>query len=626
MLKKLVGFGTLALLCSQVKAQEEEKKDTVLVQQLDEVVVSDSRFALKRENSGKTVVRITSEELNRNLGRSVAEIINTKSGLEVNGSRSYAGQNVSVYARGGNNRQVLVVIDGIQVNDPSNVNGEYDLRLLDAAQIKSIEILKGAASTLYGNSAATAVINITTKGAQKKGLALQVGSTLGTNSEQDRRNNNISQFSNTFQLTEATEKVSVSVLGGHKYTNGLSALQGTEPDVVSRYNGQLKLGYAPTQKLSFTGAVFYNKLDSGFDNSFPLEDADFRYDGEESRFAVSALYDYGAGQFQINSAFNQIDRRIISNFPASFTSESLLLDVFNRYVFNGTWYTVLGVNIMEGRTLFTETVENTTIDPYMNVVYVGKKGINLNIGARLNNHNAYGSHFIYNLNPSFRVKTKEGYLKFFGSYGTSFIAPNLSQLFGPFGANPLLGPETNNTAEVGWEYRPSARFRLSALYYQRTEEDRILFTTINPDTFESTYRNSTVAITFNGVEVECAVWPMETLFVSANYTFTDSDSGLALRVPKHRANLLATYELSKRTSVQFTFQYVSEREDTDFGTFEDVSLSAYDLMDLHWQYTLNDRFSFFLTAENIFNAKYEEVLGFNTRGRNFRGGFRLALN
>jgi len=455
---------------------------------------------------------------------------------------------------------------------------------------------------------------------------LQVGSTLGTNMDQDDQNNTLSQYSNTFQLTAATKKLSFSALGGHQHTDGLSAVQGTEADVVSRYNGQLKLGYAPTTKLSFTGTVFYNKLRSGFDNGFPLEDADFTYNGEESRFALSAKYDYGKGQVQVNTAFNQIDRRIVSNFPTSFNSESLLFDAFNRYIFNETWYTVVGLNVIEGRTLFTETVQNNTIDPYVNVVYVGDKGLNVNAGMRLNNHNEYGGHFIYNLNPSYRFKVKEGYLKLLGSYATSFIAPNLSQLFGPFGANPTLNPETNTTTELGWEYRPSSKIRFSALYYQRNEEDRILFTVIDPDTFTSAYTNSNEEINFSGVEVELELRPLPKFLFSANYTFTDSDSGLALRVPKHRANLLATYAFSEKASIQAAYQYISDREDVDFSTFETNTLPAYGLFDLQWQYALSHRFSLFLAAENLFNTDYEEVLGFTTRGRNYRGGFRLTVN
>ncbi len=199
-----------------------QRKDSLATQLLDEVVISDSRFALKRENSGKTVIKITGKEIERNQGRTLAEIINTKSGIEVNGSRSYAGQNVSVFARGGNNRQVLVIIDGIQVSDPSNVNAEYDLRLLNLSQIGSVELIKGGASTLYGNSAATVVINITTKKASTDAISIELASSLGTNQAQDEQDNDISDFSNSFLIQSNNGKFSAMVSGGHQYTDGLS--------------------------------------------------------------------------------------------------------------------------------------------------------------------------------------------------------------------------------------------------------------------------------------------------------------------------------------------------------------------------------------------------------------------
>ncbi|MEL6918389.1 MAG: TonB-dependent receptor, partial [Bacteroidota bacterium] len=81
---KFFGFCATILVCANVTAQE-QKSDSTQVQRLDEVVVSDSRFPLKRENSGKTVIKITTEELDRNQGKTVAEIINTKSGIEIGG-------------------------------------------------------------------------------------------------------------------------------------------------------------------------------------------------------------------------------------------------------------------------------------------------------------------------------------------------------------------------------------------------------------------------------------------------------------------------------------------------------------------------------------------------------------
>ena len=125
------------------------------IEELEEVVVTDSKFKLKRENSGKVITKITQEELEQLQGKSVADIVNTVSGIEINGVRSNAGQNLSYFVRGGRNRQVLILIDGIAVSDPSQIANDYDLRLLNADQVESIEILKGAASTLYGTGAAS---------------------------------------------------------------------------------------------------------------------------------------------------------------------------------------------------------------------------------------------------------------------------------------------------------------------------------------------------------------------------------------------------------------------------------------------------------------------------------------
>ncbi|HIC31767.1 MAG TPA: TonB-dependent receptor, partial [Flavobacteriaceae bacterium] len=135
-------------------------QDSTKVTKLKEVVISDSRFDLNRENSGKTIITISSEELQQNAEKTISQIINTKSGISVVGSNSQAGQPLTTSVRGGQNRQVLVLIDGVAVNDASQIENNFDLQLLDVNQIERIEILKGASSSLYGNRASTAVINI----------------------------------------------------------------------------------------------------------------------------------------------------------------------------------------------------------------------------------------------------------------------------------------------------------------------------------------------------------------------------------------------------------------------------------------------------------------------------------
>ena len=620
-MKKVI-FGLAALGCFCAVAQEQQN-DSLPTQQLDEVVVSDSRFALKRENSGKTVITITAKELEQNRGRSIPELINTKSGIEVNGTRSFAGQNITTFARGGNNRQVLIVIDGIQVSDPSSVNSEYDLRLLNSNQIERIEILKGAASTLYGNAAATAVINITTKKAKTPSIGLDIISSLGTNQSQDDQNYNLSDFSNTVTVQAKHNKLSILASGGHQFTDGLSAAIGEEPDAFSRLDGNLKIGYEFSDSFTVTASAFYNKIDSEFDNGFPVQDANFSFDSEQSRFGLSSTYSYNNGSLNFNGAFNQITRSFQSSFPSAFDSESIVLDVFNKYNFSNTFYTIVGLNIIDNTTLFGEEQQTTSTDPYVNLVYVSGKGLNVNAGARLNNHSEYGSNFIYNLNPSYTLKTGEGYLKFFGSFATSFIAPNLSQLFGPFGANPNLDPEENTTIEGGVEYRPSSKFRVSALYFNRNEDGRIAFVTIDPATFESEFQNLTEDTNFNGVELEVQARPVENLNISANYTYTDGEDGLALRIPQSKINGTLGYDFGPTTFASISYQYVSDRDDTDFATFSPVGLEAFSLVNLYAKHDICDRVGFFLALDNVFNTDYFEVTSFTTRGRNLRFGMEL---
>ncbi len=622
-MKKLFnGWVALTLCWTHLTAQEQ---DSLRIEQLDEVVLTDSRFALKRENSGKTVVKITEEELVRNQGRTVAELINTKTGFELNGSRSNAGQNISAFVRGGNNRQVLVVVDGIQVSDPSNVSAEFDLRLLDISQIASIEILKGAASTLYGNSAATAVINITTKKPKKEGFGVQVNSSFGTNQSQEDQDYRVEDFSNSATVSFRRNKVSLSGGIGNQNTNGLSAAIGEESDEFNRVNANISLGYAISEKWNGTITMYYDELRNDFDNGFPVEDANFNSKSEQFRYTLSTTYKYKNGSTHLNAAFNKIDRRFVSDFPSEFDSESLVFDVFNKYVLSDKWHTILGFNLIDQRTSFTEEFNATTADPYANVVYVSDFGLNLNFGGRWNNHSEYGSNWVYNFNPSYSMGVREGYLKFFGSYATSFIAPSLSQLFGQFGPNPNLEPEENRTFEGGAELRLNKVLRLSALFFDRTEENGIDFVIIDPDTFEGQYQNVIPENNTYGLEVELATNVLKDAAITANYAFTERDEGLALRIPKHKLNAQLDYSITKKWLTSASFQWVSSRQDVDFSSFENVELEAYNLFGLYSRYQFSKHWSAFINVENLFNTDYFEILNFTTRGRNLRVGFRYQI-
>ncbi len=610
-----------ALFAGQGIFAQQIQQDSLKVQQLDEVVVSDSKFELKRENSGKTVIKITAEEMQRNQGRTVAEIINTKSGIEIAGSRGRDGDVLGVYARGGRGRQVLIIIDGVRVADPSTFSAEYDLRLLSPSKIESIEIIKGAASTLYGTNAVTAVINITTKKSSKKKMAGNFETSVGTNQTAEDQNYNIGSIQNSANVNGTLGKFNYGVDFSNRYKSGLSAAvtPENEEDVFSNYSTNVRFGYQFTERFGVQLYGNQTKFRNEYDAS--LAEAPNVGENEQQRVGVSSEFEYGKGSVHLNAAYTDYESMANDTFGESTTEgNNWVLDVYHKYVFGEQFHTILGVNYIKDEAIFAEEVDFTIVDPYANVVYVSDFGLNLNAGARLNNHSEYGNHFVYNLNPSYVFDTNKGYIKLMGSYATSYITPNLTQLFGAFGGNPDLEPEENTTIEAGVEFKLNNSLRISTVYFDRNETNAIgydaNFTTINvADEIDA-----------NGVEVEATWLPLSNFSVNANYTFTERKGDNAIRIPKHKANVSVWYQFCESTNASLSYAYTGERFDTDFSTFTDVALDPFSILNLSVQHELiKNKLNVFVNADNLLNEDYRELLGFTTRGRNFRVGLSLNL-
>lgn len=610
------------LLSIFASAQEVEETK---VEKLEEVVLTDSRFELKRENSGKTVIKISKTEIERNQGRTIAELINTKSGIEINGSRSNAGQNLGVFVRGGRNRQVLVIIDGVQVSDPSQINGEYDLRLLPLSNIESIEIIKGAASTLYGSGAAAAVINITTSNAGKDAINATVTSSIGTNQSQNEQDFDVSDFTNAININGTANRFSYRLAFNQTFSDGISAAiaDNGERDAFSRYGLDLNLGYKVTD--AFSVNIFGNITDinSDFDGGSFLDAEGNEFNSDQERIGLISKYKYTNGSINLSASYSSFEREFISDFPFSADGENFILDVYNKYNFSNTFYTIAGLNIIDNQVTFGEDVDFNIVDPYVNAVYVSDFGLNINAGARLNNHSEYGSNFTYNINPSFVFKFNDNdYLKLFGSYSTSFITPSLTQLFGNFGPNPDLDPEEDLTIEGGVEVKLGNKFRASALYFDREEDDVILFD------FAAGYFNAQEEVNTSGIELEVIYNPIKKLAITANYTYIDNEDDTGILIPENKVNLGVGYSFTKRTNTSISYQFTDERTANDFSTFPatPVTLDSFSIVNLNFSHTLkNEVVTFFAGIENLFNEDYQDVFGFTTRGFNINVGVKLNL-
>ena len=129
---------------------------------LDPVVITANKIAQKQSTTGKVITVITKEQIEKSSGKTVSQLLNEQAGITINGALNNLGSNKTVYMRGASSGRTLILMDGIPVYDPSFINSEFDVNLLSLNSIESIEICRGAQSTLYGSDAVAGVINIIT--------------------------------------------------------------------------------------------------------------------------------------------------------------------------------------------------------------------------------------------------------------------------------------------------------------------------------------------------------------------------------------------------------------------------------------------------------------------------------
>jgi len=200
---------------------------------------------------------------------------------------------------------------------------------------------------------------------------------------------------------------------------GLSAAisDTNEKDAFSRYGIDVNLGYkfSTAFSLNLYGNFTDSKSDvDGYDANFNFVDTAEEFNSSQTRVGVSSQFKYTEGSLNLSAAYSEYDRAFVSTYPSLYKSKNLVFDFYNKYVFDETFYTIIGLNIIENKATFSKDETFNITDPYANFVYVSDVGFHMNAGVRLNNHNVYGSHFIYNFNPSFLLKSDRGYTKIFG--------------------------------------------------------------------------------------------------------------------------------------------------------------------------------------------------------------------
>ncbi|MGB1449789.1 MAG: TonB-dependent receptor plug domain-containing protein [Flavobacteriaceae bacterium] len=612
---KTVRLTAIAVLCGTISlfAQEQSSDSLNLkTNYLDEVVLLDARIPLKRSQSGKPVLRIDEKQLEAFNGRSLSELLATQAGIEVIGSRLITGQNLRFAIRGSANNQVLILVDGIRVADPSRIGNDFDLNFLSLDQISEIEILKGGASTLYGSAAAAAVVNITTKKVSEKGR-LALGFYTGTEQSQNQSIDDLNYLSNTLQYAGKTKSLFYKLGYSGLKTNGMSAVEsGTEIDPFNRYTINAQLG-GKHQQFDWYVQASKAKIENDYDNVFPIEDADFSAISTFENIAFQAKYNYGLGELSLTTGMQNTDREYRDNYPAQYTAYNRTFELVNRLQFSKNLYSVQGY--LRQQASYEERPALAQNDLFVNLVYVSDNGINFNAGIRRNDHETYGEHFTYSVNPSYSFQINAHQLKLFASYNTAFIAPSLFQLYDTYSGNVDLAPEESQSLEVGTTW-VKGDGRATLAFFQRREDPKIVY-----DFTTYAYANAPSDVKFRGVELSYINRLFQVLDFNVNYTFTQLKNGELVRLPKHAVDSSVNYAFANKSNLGVYYTYRGERQAVDLTT-----LDAYGLIDLRYAKRFyNDKMTASVWFSNLFDTDYVEITNFSTKGRNLRIGLAFQF-
>ena len=634
-------FVSTSLFAQKNVAQKEN------VEMLNEVVVTATKFNLKKENTGKVIHVITQKQLQQNAGKTVIEILNTIAGIDVKGVNANASEPRSINIRGGRSRQVLVLIDGVPVTDQSAINQEFDLRLLAVNQIESIEILKGASSTLYGSGAATAVINVILKKASKDRIFGSFETSFGTNNSTKSSNSGLADKNQNINLNGTLGNfnflASFSITG----VDGMSSAKSTtntvfENDSFYSKNALLKLGYKINDKVNITSFLNYDTFEYDFDAAAFSDSEVNMGDQEQFRVGIRPNYTYNKGELYMLASINSVKRNF-NSFNAfsntldsyQYNGESINLDLVNKYEFSNQFQLITGVNYQEHSnntitpfaTIEKDIANFNTLDPYASVVYISDYGLSANIGGRLNMHNVYGNQFVYDGNLAYSLlNSKETSVKLLTSYSTAFIAPSLYQLYDGYSGNIDLNPETNQTFEAGFDASYKDWIQFDVVYFNRKEVDAIIYN-------NTTYSYGNSSSDASGLELSFRVAATSFLSINSSYTYIDSNNLEDFNdyIPANKFVTGIDITPFENAFLNFTYRNVGERTIFDrYGSFgtagDDVILEEYQVLDFMANYkVLEDTVTFFIAATNLLNEDYDDIFGYETRGRNYKVGVRLQF-
>jgi vitamin B12 transporter len=650
----------------------------------DATVVSPTTVVTPSEQSGSSVTVITAEDIAAQQRLTVPDALAAVPGLNVVQTGGPGGQ-TSVFIRGTNSNHVKVLIDGIDMSDPSNPNASFDFGQLLTGDIARIEILRGPQSGLYGSDAIGGVISITTKsgsGPPKLTLSTEGGS-FGTTNERASLSGSQSNFNYVFNI-QHFQSLSTPVTPSYDLAPG----EQRNNDFYNNWTYSTKLGYNITDNLAvnlvgrytdsnlrFTGDDFVDFSPTSFAEPIQSTQLDHQFYGRgevvwspvagfKNFFGVNYTdswtwnfdpnADTGVNNIAVFPPFVNLGTRLEFDYRGELQVAPGQLLLFGAQDQNETLRTnssdvssPSGPPFFNNETLFVTNAERRNDAGWLELQSQLTQQFYLVSNVRYDANEDFGDHTTFRIAPVYLVPITG--TKLLASYGTGFKAPPLEDLFvnflPSFIANPNLKPEESSGWDVGFE-QPIANdsFRFGSTYFRNDIKNLISTVLVSPVPFVESLANISTASTF-GFE-NFAAWQVNRyLNLRADYTYTvakaDSSNTCPnifgeiappcsgqqlLRRPKNKASLTANWQATDRLQISSTLLYVGPWWDlARQAPSPYVKAPGFTTVNLAANYALRDDVTLFARIDNLFNAEYEDPLGFLRPGLGIYGGVRLTM-
>jgi vitamin B12 transporter len=596
-----------------------------------DVVVTASRVDEPARDVASDVTVIPSGDLKNAQQRMLSTALREVPALDVNQSGGLGGL-TSVFIRGADSGQTLVLIDGVIVNDPIDADRGFDFANLTTDNIERVEVLRGPQSVLYGSDAMGGVINVITHRGQgdPHGSFLLEGGSFAT-------------YRGSAGISGGTALVNYSFGASHAQSAGISSaasdLGNHERDGYRNDTFSGRIGVTPLEWLDV------DVMARGSQNRVDLDNGGGAGEDDLNRVQSTDLWLFRVaprarlfdGFWEQTLAFSVTSYDTHDDNPPDVAGGAYGFSVFRSRLVVLDWQHTLRLEdaqtLVVGFTFRQENGDSSTASfdpafgPFVDVFgnqsawirsAYGEYRIHLwdrftaTAGARVDDHKEFGTHGTYRGTAAYVLEETD--TKFRSTIGTGFKAPSLFELFSSFG-DPNLKPEESVGWDAGIDQGFAGRAVVASVTYFRNNFTNL----IEFDSATSKYLNVGRAGT-SGVETAVRVLPIKPLDLRVSYTFTDTKDKTTgeelLRRPRHKAAARADYAVTEALHVNASYQYVGRRTDLDFSTFPatTVTLPDYGLVNLAASYKVSERVEVFLRGDNVLNRHYQEVLGFGTPG------------